>query len=265
MSKLTEAELCTLAAAQLSSERWIALTEVKGGSTWFGSLARFDMVAIRKSWTEPCIRIYEAKVSRQSFLNDHKWHRYLPYCNEFYWLCPTGLIKRSEIADRCGLATFNPKSGSLSTSKKAIYHPMDEESRSNMLMYLFMWRIGAEDTREGRVKRIRQEMEENREVGASYREFVSEKLNEANERIRKEQDELRHREWPVQRFEALCEKVGIEPGAAIDAIRLNDRLEKLAAGTPRGVEFTLKNLLHSAKQATETITGILELLEENDD
>jgi len=48
---------------------------------------------------EAKIRGYEFKVDRQDFLNEiktEKWKRYLSYCNTFSFVCPKGLIKKSE-------------------------------------------------------------------------------------------------------------------------------------------------------------------------
>lgn len=65
------------------------VTECKTCSTYFPDpqgLLIFDGLAITKSYTKPCIIGYEIKVSRSDFLGDNKWHLYLQYCNEFFFV-----------------------------------------------------------------------------------------------------------------------------------------------------------------------------------
>ena len=73
------------------------ITECKTCSTYFPDpqgLLKFDGLAITKSYTKPNIIGYEIKVSRNDFLQDNKWHLYLQYCNEFYFVVPKGLVKK---------------------------------------------------------------------------------------------------------------------------------------------------------------------------
>lgn len=74
------------------------ITECKTCSTYFPDpqgLLKFDGLAITKSYTKPNIIGYEIKVSRNDFLQDNKWHLYLQYCNEFYFVVPKGLVKKT--------------------------------------------------------------------------------------------------------------------------------------------------------------------------
>lgn len=78
----------------------------RGCSTYFPDpqgLLKFDGLAITKSYTKPNIIGYEIKVSRNDFLQDNKWHLYLQYCNEFYFVVPKGLVKKEELPDHVGL------------------------------------------------------------------------------------------------------------------------------------------------------------------
>lgn len=78
------------------------ITECKTCSTYFPDpqgLLKFDGLAITKSYTKPNIIGYEIKVSRNDFLQDNKWHLYLQYCNEFYFVVPKGLVKKEELPD----------------------------------------------------------------------------------------------------------------------------------------------------------------------
>jgi len=64
---------------------------------------RLDGWALKKSYTSPCISGYEIKVDRGDFNSDKKWPGYLPYCNEFYFVCPAKLIQPNEVSAGVGL------------------------------------------------------------------------------------------------------------------------------------------------------------------
>lgn len=105
------------------------ITECKTGSTYFPppqGLLKFDGLAITRSYTKPCITGYEIKVSRSDFLQDNKWHLYLQYCNEFYFVVPKGLISKEELPDNVGLIYYYPDSGTLRKKKKALWRDIEE-------------------------------------------------------------------------------------------------------------------------------------------
>lgn len=106
------------------------LTECKTCSTYFPDpqgLLIFDGLAITKSYTKPCIVGYEIKVSRSDFLGDNKWHLYLQYCNEFFFVVPKGLIRKDELPEGVGLIYYDPEAKKvLNTVKKALYREIDD-------------------------------------------------------------------------------------------------------------------------------------------
>ncbi len=114
------------------------MTECKTGPTGTGLLI-FDGLAIYKSWVNPKIVGYEIKVSRNDFLSDSKYVQYMPYCHEFYFVTPSGLIQRQEVEPKIGLMWYNPDKKSLVTKRKAIYR--DIEIDANMLLYVIMSRL----------------------------------------------------------------------------------------------------------------------------
>lgn len=106
------------------------ITECKTCSTYFPDpqgLLIFDGLSITKSYTKPCIVGYEIKVSRSDFLQDNKWHLYLQYCNEFFFVVPKGLVKKDELPDGVGLIYYSPNTKeTLHTVKKALYRQIEE-------------------------------------------------------------------------------------------------------------------------------------------
>lgn len=113
-----------------SSRNTYFVTECKTCSTYFPDpqgLLIFDGLAITKTYTKPCIIGYEIKVSRSDFLGDNKWHLYLQYCNEFFFVVPKGLIRKDELPDGVGLIYYDPEAKQvLRTVKKAQYRQIDE-------------------------------------------------------------------------------------------------------------------------------------------
>lgn len=121
------------------------LTECKTCSTYFPDpqgMLKFDGVGIRKSYTRPCITGYEIKVSREDFERDFKWHLYLNYCNEFYFVCPAGLLKKEELPDNVGLIWYYPDSKKLMVRKKALWREIEEPV--GMYRYIIISRLDRE-------------------------------------------------------------------------------------------------------------------------
>lgn len=118
-------------------------TEVKTGPTYGNNhLFKFDGLAIKKSWTQPCITGYEIKVSRSDFTSDTKYCCYLPYCHEMYFVCPKGMIKKDEIPTEFGLIYYNKDTNTLRTVKKAQYRQIDVSG--DMLMYIIMNKLDSD-------------------------------------------------------------------------------------------------------------------------
>lgn len=96
----------------------IFVPECKNGPTHTAGHLRMDAWVMKRSWANPLTIAYEIKVSRSDFLGDQKWHRYLDYCNEFYFVCPTGLIDPTELPAEAGLM-YVAKTGTRLFRKKA--------------------------------------------------------------------------------------------------------------------------------------------------
>lgn len=105
------------------------ISECKTDSTYFTGpqgLLIFDGLAVTRSYTGPCITGYEIKISRSDFQRDNKYHLYLQYCNEFYFVVPAGLLKKDEIPNDMGLIFYYPETGKLVKKKKSLYRQIEE-------------------------------------------------------------------------------------------------------------------------------------------
>ena len=117
----------------------VFIPECKTGPTQQGSHVRFDAWVMRKSWANPLVIGYEIKVNRSDFVNDQKWRGYLPFCNEFYWVCPYGLIDPNEVSDDAGLMCVSKNCTRVYTKKRAKYRNV--EIPESIWRYILMGRV----------------------------------------------------------------------------------------------------------------------------
>lgn len=104
---MTASDIIDLLAEKHAPDLFVP--ECKIGPTWTGKPLRLDGWAMKKSWANPRYIGYEVKVSRSDFLADKKWRDYLPFCSEFSFVCPKGLIAPEEIPEGIGLIYASDK------------------------------------------------------------------------------------------------------------------------------------------------------------
>ena len=149
-------------------------------------MLKFDGIGIRKSYTKPCITGYEIKVSRGDFERDAKWHLYLQYCNEFYFVCPAYLIKKEEIPDNVGLIWYYPDSKKLIVRKKALWREIEEPV--GMYRYIIISRLDREripfyKERAEYAKDYLADKADKRKLGQEFGSRLAKDLAEAQERL----------------------------------------------------------------------------------
>lgn len=103
--------LTSLAEHLRQGGKRVVLEQPMLGSRWGlkGSVPIPDVLAIRKSYTQREVAIYEVKANRADYakdLNTGKWERYLPKCNRFFFAAPAGLLRRDDVPPGCGLVVF---------------------------------------------------------------------------------------------------------------------------------------------------------------
>ena len=100
----------------------VCLSECKTGPSWDNpqGVKIIDFWAMARSWSKPAVWGYEIKVSRQDFLNDDKWQAYLPYCTDFYFVCPQGIIEPDELPQDVGLLIISKNGARLYCKRKAV-------------------------------------------------------------------------------------------------------------------------------------------------
>lgn len=138
MTKFTATQILE----QLSLKHWqdVFVPECKNGDSRHGHL-RLDAWVMKKSWVNPLTIGYEIKVSRADFMGDEKWRGYLAYCNEFYFVCPSGLIQPEELPDGIGLLWLAKTGTRLYRKKKAVYRDnLKPEDEWHLQKYIIMCR-----------------------------------------------------------------------------------------------------------------------------
>lgn len=182
-------------------------TQAKNGSTWVSEgLLILDAVAIKKSWTKPCITGYEIKVDRGDFLRDEKWIYYREYCHRMYLVCPTGLIQPEELPADTGLKWYNPEKETFYTKKKAIFR--DIELPVGLLYYLVISRLDQErhpffsDTRE-RLEAWLENKCQTRSLGKVVQGALFQRLLDMEDRLEKTETFTKRAEKAVDQNKAL--------------------------------------------------------------
>jgi len=225
----------------------ITFSEVKDGPTWGVRHRRVDFIAISKSWSNLCTKIFEVKVSRSDFLNDKKWPEYLELGNEFYWVCPKGMIKRKEVDSRCGLI-YVYETGTCRTVKKALFQDRDPDPY--LLLYILMWRHGtkeAKSSREDRMKHIKKEIADRDELGKLYSFFVSDRLAGANREIRIKRDDLAQLEHSLKSILGWLEKKGMAASQAVAMLEKTEDVMDLIEEVNKHHVYSVKEILTKAR------------------
>ncbi len=139
-----------------------------------------------RSYTAPCITGYEIKVSRSDFLGDNKWHLYLQYCNEFYFVVPVGLVAKDEIPENVGLIYYYPETGKLLKKRRAVYRKIEEPV--GVYKYIIYSRLDQEripfyENRAEYARDYLADQSEKRKIGRDFGSKMAKDLKNCQERL----------------------------------------------------------------------------------
>lgn len=229
--------------------------ECKNGPTHGAMHLRMDAWAMKCSWSNPLTYGYEIKVSRNDFLRDDKWHRYLDYCNEFSFVCPHGLIQPEELPEKVGLLWLAKTGGRLFAKRKAVRREV--EIPEELWRYIIMCRarIGEEYQHDPRSKwrEFVDQKTENRYLGAevsrairdrvAYVEAENRRLSDENQKAQTLFDEIR--------------KLGINPNDS--RYRISARLRAVKSGVPDGFDRDLRSLRSQIDHVLSALEEVEEL------
>lgn len=254
---MTSDKILSLIKARHTND--VFVPECKGGPTWSSAHHRLDAWAMRRSWSRPLTWGYEIKVSRADFLGDNKWQAYLDYCNDFYFVCPAGVIRPEELPAEAGLLYVASTGRSLFTKKKAPSRQVTVPEE--LFRYVLMSRTQIktehyqEPDRSERIQKWKQwaaEKDEGRMIGYHVRRLTAERI----EKVNNENNRLRAENEALQLFKTrLCE-LGVNPKDYVRDWQVRDVLKKLVNSIPQELSSSIlqirRNLDHLeqlAKQA----------------
>jgi hypothetical protein len=243
-------------------EKDVWLTEVKTGPTWTahrGELKRIDGIAIKPSWSSPCITAYEVKVDRQDFLRDEKWPAYRQFCHRLYFACPKELIHPDELPEDVGLVTYNPENGNLHTAKAARFR--DIEIPVTLLYHIVISRTDRDrhpffSDRRKLFEAYVEDKKDKKELGYLVRTKLVQQLREETDRAAKVERELESLRMQLKQLDELKSilrefAIEIRPwGNWQDDLR-----QRLRSGISMDVVYEVNRLLDKATKIRDMVGG----------
>lgn len=124
-------------AQQKDMGTWMTWAQVPLGSVQMSNVGVADVLAVRKSFTNPNFIIYEVKVTRGDFLSDvnqGKYRRYFPDCCQLYFAAPVGVIKKEELPEGTGLIVRGENGWHVIKAAPRREHKPDEQLLLKLLM-----------------------------------------------------------------------------------------------------------------------------------
>jgi hypothetical protein len=192
----------------------IFVTECKTGPSQGYAHSRLDAWAALKSWAHPCCFGYEVKVSRGDFLKDDKWRAYLPLCNQFYFVCPPGVINPDEVPQDAGLLHVSKNCAMLYTKKKAPHRSM-KKPPADLLWYILYSRakivrdymVGDGENRRGTLREWVQQKADGQEL--SY--LVHQRIHRIVDAVKNENKQLKDESERYADIRNMMTEMGITP------------------------------------------------------
>jgi hypothetical protein len=247
-----------LLAAKHSKD--VFVPECKDGPTQSVSeYMRMDAWVMNRSWAHPCYTVYEIKVSRSDFLNDKKWRNYLPYCNEFFFVAPKGLIQVAELPPEAGLLELlgGADGKRLVRRKQTVWR--DVTPPESLFRYVLMCRakVGRneyliERTKEERAedwRRFIADKAENRNLGLG----VGRAIRETVASVKKENERLVKRMEEYDDVRSFLSGIGMDPDHAASRWSVEDRLREQQDLFPKRWTWAMRDLRNAIDTALKHV------------
>lgn len=234
------------------------VVECKDGPSQGTSHLRMDAWAMKRAYSKPLTVAYEIKVARSDFLQDKKWPGYLDYCNEFYFVCPRGLIDPSEVGDSAGLIWTSKNGNKLYTKKKAPWR--DVQIPESLWRYILISRTVI--TRDNHITKDedywRNWMIEKKDkitfghrVGRRLQQVINAKIHDVETKIH----EVRAENKSLQATKTMLDGLGIEPDTYPWLLRqrVDEQLRAFKEIIPKPLVNEMQRLKDSITSALDEI------------
>jgi len=195
----------------------VFIAECKNGETWGArDLLKLDAWVLQRTYSPLTTIGYEIKCSRADFENDQKWVGYLDLCHLFYFVCPAGLIRSTDIPSNIGLIWVS-RAGKLHTKRKATRTTPDIQKQNGLLIYALMSRskIVANMMDINYANEPPDKLQEYRDIVERANErkelayFVKDHIKKYAEEVYRKDAEFGNREYAIKNFEERLAKLGI--------------------------------------------------------
>lgn len=248
----------------------VCVPECKNGQSFVkeGTMKKFDLWTMKRSYSKPMVCIYEIKVNRQDFLRDDKWQTYLPYCNNFYFVALAGIIDPAEVPADSGLL-LSSKNGTRLFCKKKAPHRTDVEIPKSLFEYIVMtrakivkstytdtdnckdmqafWRRWLEE------KNVKQKL--GRDVSRRIRELYTENVA----RVEAKQNHLELQIEKLEEIKEIVEKMGFDANNLGWTYKqdVKDRIDEINEGFPE------KDILLHLEKAVSSLRNTIEIIKDS--
>lgn len=231
----------------------LCVPECKTDATWYNpKFHKFDLWVMRKSWTKPFTFGYEIKRSRSDFLRDTKWSEYLPYCSDFYFVAPPGIIQPEELPSEVGLLITSKNIARLYTKRKAIHR--DVEIPESIFRYILMWRVQVvnEQTKGLSMQKYWQnwlaEKADKKELGHNVSKKIREVVEENIDKVTVENHRLQKENERLAEMKNFLKELGYNERyfstyQAKD--KLKAKVKEIETGIPDGLLIYLNNVIEN--------------------
>lgn len=239
----------------------VFVPECKIGASGVGCL-RLDGWAIKTSWSNPLVVGYEIKVSVADFRNDDKWLGYLPYCNQFYFVSPPGVINKDEVPEQAGLLWVTKTGSRLYMKKKAPYREV--VIPEDIYRYVLFHRINiAGEYGYGNKKAIIEQWLKDSEydyrAGQAFSKKIAEKIDRDIKNVKIQNDKLKHQNESLEEIKQMIKDMGIE----IDSYWLGTEVKRKLEGVRDVVPYDVDKSIRSLAKQLQLSVAILDKHKEN--
>ena len=261
--KLTEATITKLLLNRHSKD--VCVSQCKSGQSWSSEKVKiFDLFTMKRSYSNWCCCIFEIKITRNDFLQDDKWQTYLPYCNEFSFVAPPGIIDPAEVPADAGLLLSSKNGTRLYCKKKAPHRNV--EIPDSVFNYILMSRTRIVESTYNNNSAFDWKIywekwlatkKEKRDFGY----HVSKKIRELHEEkvieVERKQKRLERKIDRFENVERILKELGLDGGKLPWNYeeRIKNRLADISAGIPeKDILVHLENAVSNLKNTIRVIT-----------
>ena len=245
----------------------VVVPQCKNGQTWgVRDLLKMDAWVLCRSYSPLRTIGYEIKVSRQDFERDQKWTGYLDLCHEFYFACPAGLIRATDLPQRVGIVWASKEK--LFTKRKAESVEPDIQKLANLLIYIVMARsqiVANMYDRDATPQPSRFESLRNYlELAEQKKElayFVKGHVRRMYDEVMSIHRTLEGREQNIANFRAALEKLGIiwnpEGNFWTEQMKVENAIREMKKNIDEHTVRDMRNLARSLTTAADSLEKLI--------